>query len=131
MPSLGTQKYFFMIIEMLSIDLTEMKDVVYGNSDMLNTFKSNLLFQKCQWTLINENTCLSNLVSSRVYVLGSFKLGGNDTLLTQQDCVKALSKATGFLLDHGNFLTWKQRIWRKSLVVEIALYNRAGVNGLT
>lgn len=73
-----------MMIQIFFIDSPEVKDVIYGNSDMLNTLKNNL-FQKCQWTFIYENICLSNLVSSRVYVLGPFKLCSNDTLLTQQD----------------------------------------------
>lgn len=63
----------------------EVKDVICGNSDMLKTFKNNFLFQKCEWTFIHVNTCLSNLASSRIYVLGLFKLCVNNTLLTQQD----------------------------------------------
>lgn len=47
--------------------------------------------------------CLCNLASSRVDVLGAFKPCGNDPLLAQQDCIKALSTATKLLLDHGNF----------------------------
>lgn len=73
---------FFMMMEILSIDSAKVKDVIYGNSEMLNTLKNSLLFHKCQWTFIHENTCLSNLASSSVYVLGPFKFCGNDTLLT-------------------------------------------------
>lgn len=45
---------------------------------------------------MHENTCLCNLASSRVDVLGSFKPRGNDTLLAQQDYVKALSTEKDF-----------------------------------
>lgn len=72
------------MMEIFSTDPAEVKDVICGNSDMLKTFKNNFLFQKCQWTFVHKNTSLSNLASSRVYVLGPFKLCGNDTLLTQQ-----------------------------------------------
>lgn len=74
------------MMEIFSLYSAEVKDVVCENSDMLNTFKNDLLFQKCQWTFIHENTCLSNLASSGVHVLGPFKLCGNDILLTQQGC---------------------------------------------
>lgn len=68
-----------MMMEIFSLYSAEVKDVVCGNSDMLNIFLNNLLFQKCQWTFIHENTC-------GVHVLGPFKLRGNDILLTQQGC---------------------------------------------
>lgn len=99
-------KHFLMLMQVLCIDfidLAEVKDVVYGNSDMLKTFKKNLLFQKCQWTFIHKNTCLSNLASSRVCVLNCCKLCGDDISLTQQDCIKGLSTRTRFLWDMVTF----------------------------
>lgn len=70
------------MMEIFPIDSVE--NVIDGNSDMLKT-KKYLLFQKCQWIFIYENTCLSNLASSRVHILGPFKLCDNSALLTQQD----------------------------------------------